>query len=63
MHSLLAQMFSKEEITTIQSIPISQTNQEDRLIWRGTAKGVFTVKSAYHMQKEREIANMAEGSS
>ena len=36
---------------------------EDALIWRGTANGVFWVKSAYHMLKEWEERNKAVGSS
>lgn len=55
---LLDQIFTREEITTINSIPISQTNQEDKLIWRGTTNGVFSVRSAYHMPKEREEARI-----
>ncbi|GLT71410.1 hypothetical protein SLA2020_434310 [Shorea laevis] len=30
----------------------SPLGQSDYLVWRGTATGVFTVKSAYHMAKE-----------
>ena len=30
---------------SIQSVPISVTGQEDALIWRGTATGVFSVKA------------------
>jgi hypothetical protein len=39
--ALLEQLFSREEVISIQSIPLSTTNQEDTLIWRGTAKGIF----------------------
>lgn len=46
----------------ILPIPISQTNKEDMLIWRGTARGIFSVKSAYHIQKEHESSCLAEGS-
>ena len=49
---LLAQLFSAEERDLIYSIPISTTDQEDRQIWRGTTRGTFSVKSAYHIQKE-----------
>jgi hypothetical protein len=38
---LLEQIFSKEEVQLVQSIPISRTNQLDTLIWRGTANGFF----------------------
>jgi ribonuclease HI len=60
---LLDQLFSVEEGRNIRTIPISLSNQEDRLIWRGTAKGVFSVKSAYHLQKELENSQLAENSS
>jgi hypothetical protein len=59
----LTQIFSQEEVTTILSIPISHTNQEDQQIWRGTATGVFSVRSAYHIEKDRELAAKAGGSS
>jgi hypothetical protein len=44
----------------IKSIPISSTNQLDVQIWRGTAQGDFSVRSAYHMAKEMEIQTQAE---
>jgi hypothetical protein len=47
--TLLTQIFPKEEIKIIQSLPLSKTNQEDRQIWKATANGIFTVGSAYHM--------------
>ena len=31
----------------IQKIPISCTNQDDILIWRGIKNGIFSVRSAY----------------
>jgi hypothetical protein len=46
----------------IKSIPISATDQDDMLIWRGTIKGIFSVRSAYHIQKEGEASNQAGGS-
>ena len=38
---LLDNIFSKEEVQLIHSLPISGHNREDRLIWRGTKNGVF----------------------
>jgi hypothetical protein len=61
--NLLNQVFSREEVQSIQSVPISLTGQEYALIWRGTANRVFSVKSAYHMLKEWEERNKAGGSS
>jgi hypothetical protein len=46
-----------------QSTPVSATDQEDTLIWRGTAKRVFSVRSAYHIVKEQEMETKVEGSS
>lgn len=59
-HSLLEQIFSPAEVKLILSIPISSSNQEDILLWRGTAKGDFSVRSTYHMQKEVEEKDQAE---
>jgi hypothetical protein len=61
--SLLERLFTEEENTAIQSLAISTTNQEDRLIWRGTVKGTFSVKSAYYIQKEWETMQEAGCSS
>ena len=62
-HDLLERLFSDEEKHVILSIPISHTNQEDRLIWRGTEKGTFSVKIAYHILKDWELAQTAGGPS
>jgi ribonuclease HI len=55
-------LFSVEEVQLIQTIPISSTDKEDLLLWRGTKSGIFTVKSAYHMQKEVLSNSVAGGS-
>jgi hypothetical protein len=60
-HALVNQIFSLEEVKLILSIPLSGTRQDD-VIWRGTAKGVFSVWSAYHMQKEVEEVGQVESS-
>lgn len=39
-YALLEQIFSREEMQAVQSIPLSATDQADALIWRGTAKGI-----------------------
>jgi hypothetical protein len=41
--ALLNQLFSSDEVKLIQALPVSATGQEDTLVWRGTAKGVFSV--------------------
>lgn len=42
------------------SIPLSCTNRNDYLIWRGTPKDTFLVKSAYHLAKEGEALMQVE---
>jgi hypothetical protein len=55
---ILEENSSPEEVWVIKSILISSTNQLDVQIWRGTAQGDFSVRSAYHMAKEMEIQNI-----
>jgi hypothetical protein len=59
--SLLEQIFffSLEEVKKILSIPLSSTNKEDILLWKGTTKGDFSVRNAYHLQKEMEEMTIA----
>lgn len=59
---LLAEIFSPEEVWVIHNIPISSSNLPDTQIWRGTAKGEFSVSSACHIAKERESLYNAESS-
>jgi hypothetical protein len=58
----LEQIFNAEEIKPILFIPLSCTNQPDVLIWRGTAKGSFSVKSAYYVAKAMEAREQASTS-
>lgn len=62
-YALLERLFSWEENISILSVPLSNTDQEDKLIWKGMAKGLFSVRSAYQLEKEQEAASKAEGSS
>jgi hypothetical protein len=61
--SLIKEAFNAEECKAIQMIHPSLTNQPDVQIWRGTAKGEFSVSSAYHMAKELENKDRTESSS
>ena len=47
--SLIEQHFSKEEVETILNIPLSPLLLIDRLIWRCTKNGEFSMRSAYHL--------------
>jgi hypothetical protein len=60
---LLESLFSREEVQSILSLPVSFTNREDVCIWRGSKNGIFTVRSAYYIQKELEKRRLAKSSS
>jgi hypothetical protein len=47
------QNFGKEEATAICNIPLSRFLHDDKIIWRATKTGEFSVRSAYHLEKER----------
>ena len=55
-------IFHPHEAKEIQSIPFSSTNQWDVMVWSATTKGIFTIKSAYHMAKTLEMHVQAESS-
>jgi hypothetical protein len=46
---LLQEIFLPRDIELIIKIPLSHQRPRDTLIWIGTNKGLFTMKSAYHM--------------
>ncbi|XP_035547377.1 uncharacterized mitochondrial protein AtMg00310-like [Juglans regia] len=47
--SILRSVFTEEDISNISRIPISWCGNPDKLIWRCSKDGKFTVKSAYHL--------------
>lgn len=47
--SLLRDLFVPEEVDVISRIPLSMSNAPNRLIWRSSKDGKFTVTSAYHL--------------
>lgn len=50
---LISQIFKSEEVVVILSIPISEIGFENKLIWRPTKEGYFSVKSVHHLKNER----------
>jgi hypothetical protein len=50
--ALIHSIFSNEEGEIICNIPVSKYHQKDKLIWAASTSGEFTVKSAYHLEKE-----------
>jgi hypothetical protein len=59
---LIDQIFMPSEAEIIKQIPLSYRRPKDLIIWSGTKKGEFTVKSAYRILNQQEC-NGAESSS
>jgi hypothetical protein len=55
---LINAIFSLEEAKVIAAIPLSPTLLSDRIVWRGTKNGVFSVQSAYHLGMEINARNL-----
>ena len=61
--TVIHDLFSTEEAHLILKIPLSLRNTEDRLIWHYDSKGVFSVKSGYHVAFSMErMASQASSS-
>jgi len=55
---LLQALFKPEEVQLIQGISLGDVLARDRLIWRHTQSGTYTVKSGYNLlSKEKENLN------
>lgn len=59
---LRREIFIKDEVGAICKLTLSCHSQRDATIWRGTTKGELTVRSAYHMKKERQDLLRGDGS-
>jgi hypothetical protein len=49
---LIHELFDRSTAEVITQIPIGSINTNDRPTWWHTTHGEFTVKSAYHLQKQ-----------
>jgi hypothetical protein len=58
--TLIRAIFHREESEVILAIPLSPIFPPDRLAWRGTRNGVFSVRSDYHLAME--IQQRSQGS-
>ncbi|XP_042973011.1 uncharacterized protein LOC122304814 [Carya illinoinensis] len=59
---LIRPIFREEEANQICCIPLSRKEVEDKLIWGPSNKGLFSVKSAYFLEKERSSRGQGESS-
>jgi hypothetical protein len=59
---LVRNIFSEEEAEIIGNIPVSKYKQKDKLIWLATTNGEFSVRSAYHLEKEIQDRKNGESS-
>ena len=57
---VIQSIFKKDEAELICNIPMSKNSQPDKLVWRATQSGIFTVKSAYYLEKERSLRENGE---
>ena len=61
---LIDEIFLPRDTSLIKSLPLSFRKPRDVLIWVDNPKGLFTVKSAYHLlQKDAQRSGMGESSS
>jgi len=54
---MVRSIFLPLEASTILKIPLNYNLPEDSLIWLGNKRGVFTVKSAYHIASSLADSN------
>jgi hypothetical protein len=59
---LLHNIFTPEEVARICSVALSSRRANNTLIWIDTQTGIFSVKSAYHMEQQRKMQLRGESS-
>lgn len=59
---LIKDSFIPADAEEILSIPLGGQNRKDEVVWALDSKGVFSVKSAYHLAVQLNSANEASGS-
>ncbi|KAF5468409.1 hypothetical protein F2P56_012561 [Juglans regia] len=59
---LVHNVFTPEEAAIISKIHISPCNRSDKQVWRCTKNGIFSVKSAYHLQVSMNGINKGQSS-
>ncbi|XP_042958179.1 uncharacterized protein LOC122293762 [Carya illinoinensis] len=59
---LISKIFSAEDVEAICCIPLSRLGSEDRMKWGYSHNDLFSVRSAYHLEHSRLIADKGENS-
>ena len=59
----IQEVFSEEEVLRICSLAISPGGQLNKLVWKDTKNGIFTVKSAYYLARSIEARYSGSASS
>ncbi|XP_042979840.1 uncharacterized protein LOC122310016 [Carya illinoinensis] len=59
---ILRKVFMEEEVDLVSRIPISVSNAQDKLIWRCTKDGRFSVRSAYYLAGEMAAEQKGQSS-
>lgn len=55
-------MFNLEEADIVVSLPLTRLGAPDKIIWRVTKDGNFSVKSTYHLEIEKSRSTVGESS-
>jgi hypothetical protein len=55
-YPLIEAIFARDELEHIYSIPLSPLHQPDKVIWRGTTHGGFTVRRCLSLSSPMEAA-------
>jgi hypothetical protein len=54
---LLSDNFSQIDVNRIQAIPLSRWESEDEMAWHFSKNGMFSVKSAYHIEWNHQFGS------
>lgn len=57
------QLFSKEEVKAIGSIPISKFKRKELLVWHYSSNGAYSVKSGYHLTLQEHLSKQEQKAS
>lgn len=59
---MIREIFTEADAERICSLALSLGGQQDRQIWLGNANGVFSIRSAYHLENDRLLREYGESS-